>query len=313
MKLLTVGIGKEGVEIAEIFAKRGAKVNNAPLFKCHAISSDVELIKSAKAIPDKNRYYVVYRNDGIELTSALNSMLSRYEIFEGSMLTFALDDDFAFQTAMEMADELKDVTEEPVMALVTIPTLDEADFREMGVRLRNASKKFDVPIIFERRDNYRSCVLDSLNTIALVGEIDLKKKRAGEVVVDTSDVFNAIRKKGLAVLGMSRQKLLHHLIRRIVYRKESELKAIRTKRMVDMVDESLSSLSVDCDVTTARSALLVFSGEPEEITMDGLFACISRIERVNPGIEIRYGDYPVPGSNSIASIVIFSGITRLVV
>jgi cell division GTPase FtsZ len=132
-------------------------------------------------------------------------------------------------------------------------------------------------------------------------------------VVDTSDVFNAIRKKGLAVLGMSRQKLPHHLIRRIVYRKESELKAIRTKRMVDMVDESLSSLSVDCDVTTARGALLVFSGEPEEITMDGLFACISRIERVNPEIEIRYGDYPVPGSNSIASIVIFSGITRLVV
>jgi cell division GTPase FtsZ len=73
----------------------------------------------------------------------------------------------------------------------------------------------------------------------------------------------------------------------------------------------MKNLSINGDIEDAKSALLLFAGNPNEITMEGLFSSIALIENLNKNIVIRYGDYPIVGSRKIASVVLFSGIKRL--
>ena len=140
--------------------------------------------------------------------------------------------------------------------------------------------------------------------------MDIKRRITGEVVVDTSDVFNSLVKDGFSVLGYSSRKLPFSWFKRVLLAGKSELKGWRTKRMIDMVQEAMENLSIQGDIEDAKSALLVFSGNPNEITMDGLFSCISLIERINSKILVRYGDYPIARSTNLSVVLLFSGIRR---
>jgi cell division GTPase FtsZ len=128
-------------------------------------------------------------------------------------------------------------------------------------------------------------------------------------VVDTSDVFNALKADGFAIAGMAERKIPFSL-RDVIFRRESELKAIRTRRMVELTEEALKNVSINGDIENAKSALLLFAGKPDEMTMEGLFSSIAMIENLNRDIVVRYGDYPMPGTRRVFAVLIFSGIRK---
>ncbi|RLI79033.1 cell division protein [Archaeoglobales archaeon] len=309
MRLLTIGAGERGARISELLAKKGVKVNRVPLFKCYAISDNIELIGRLK-IDDSKKFYIWRDEDNVDVKGFLNSVFSSYELIEGSLIITSLNDDYGFITSYRLGLELKELVEDPIIGLAIVPQLGEVSIEDVRRRIKRLKEAVDILILFEDKPEMEKYLINSLNVLSRVGEMDIKRRITGEVVVDTSDVFNSLVKDGFSVLGYSSRKLPFSWFKRVLLAGKSELKGWRTKRMIDMVQEAMENLSIQGDIEDAKSALLVFSGNPNEITMDGLFSCISLIERINSKILVRYGDYPIARSTNLSVVLLFSGIRR---
>ncbi|WP_290598094.1 MULTISPECIES: cell division protein [unclassified Archaeoglobus] len=306
MRLLTIGSGLRGAKIAELLHKKGVKVNRVSLFKCFCVLNNEEHLRSVSLKEDRKFYVHGLRGD---VSGFVNKVTSLYEIFEGSLVITSLEDDFGYLTSLELCERLKKMTGETVIALALVPQLDTSSIGEIKKRIRSLRDSADVLILFEGDVGVERKILRVMNLISLAGEIDLKKKVAGEVVVDTSDVFNALRGDGFAIAGIAERKIPLDL-KSLIFKRESALKALRTRRMIELTEEALRNVSINGDVETSKSALLLFAGKPEEITMEGLFSSISMIENLNRDIVVRYGDYPIPGMRKLAAVLIFSGIRK---
>lgn len=306
MRLLTIGSGLRGAKIAEIMHKKGVKVNRVPLFKCFVVLNNEEHLRNV-SLGDDRKYYV----HGLkgDVSGFVNQITSLYEIFEGSLVLTSLEDDFGYITSLELCKKLRKVTEDVVISLALVPQLDTSSIGEIKKRIRSLREVSDVLILFEGEVGVERKILEVMNLVALAGEIDLKKRVAGEVVVDTSDVFNALKSDGFAIAGIAERKIPFN-IKNILFRRNSELKAIRTKRMLELTEEALQNVSINGDIEDAKSALLLFAGKPDELTMEGLFSSIAMIENINRDIVVRYGDYPIPGSRKVSAVLIFSGIRK---
>ncbi|MEM1592808.1 MAG: cell division protein [Archaeoglobaceae archaeon] len=298
MRLLTIGVGLRGAKIAENFFKRGIRVNRVPLFKCFAILGNEAQMKSI-AIKDDRKFYV-HSKKGV--LGFLNSITKIYEIWEGALVILSLEDEYAFEIAVEVNERVKETFEDPIITLPLIPTLGEVDMVELKRKLLELRKRSDVLLIFEGNVGVDERILRSMNLLALAGEVDLKRRVAGEVVVDTSDVFNALRSEGFSILGFAEQKIPFG-----IFRKKSELKAMRTRRMIELFDKALNNLSIQAKIEDAKSSLILFTGPKEEITMEGLFEVISKVESLNSGIEVRYGDCPMQ-EKKVSLVLLFSGL-----
>ncbi len=307
MRLLTIGAGFRGAKIAEVLAKKGIKVNRVPLFKCFAVLNDETMLRKVSLKEDRKYYVHGLRGD---VSGFVNRVTSIHELMEGSLIITSLEDDFGYLTSLELCKKLSEVTEDVVISLALVPQLDASSIGEIKKRIREMRRVSDVLLLFEGGVGVEDKILRVLNLVSLAGEIDLKKRIAGEVVVDTSDVFNALRGDGFAVAGYAERKIPFN-ISNILFRRNSEMKAVRTRRMIELVEEAMGNLSINGDVEDAKSALILFAGKPEELTMEGLFNSITMIENVNRNMVVRYGDYPIPKARKVAVVLLFSGIKRL--
>ncbi len=308
MRLLTIGSGTRGSVIADRIARKSARVNRVKLFKCYAIANDIETLRDLKGIPEGDRFHIAVPRAGADVGGIVNSIMERPEIFEGSLIISSLDEDFSYFLGMELAEKVRESMEDPIIGLTTLTIGGE--IAEIRRRIKEFRKKVDILILFQEDEGVEEKIVKSMNLISLVGEVDIKKGRTGEVVVDTSDVFNSLMKPGISAIGCASRKLPHPLVKKLFMRKEYQIKGVRAQRMVDMLREAHENLSIGIDEESAKSALFVFTGDPEEVTMDGIFSCISILESLSPEIEVRYGDYPCK-TRELSVVLLYSGVTRL--
>ncbi|MDI9611320.1 MAG: cell division protein [Archaeoglobaceae archaeon] len=302
MRLLTVGIGLRGAKISELFYKHGVRVNRVPLFKCFALLNDESQIRSVSMGDDRKCYI----RDRKGVPGFINSLTRHYEIWEGSLVITSLEDDFAYEISLDFCERVKALSECPVIYLTLIPTLGNVDLLDIKKKMREIQKVSDIIIAFEGKGESDQKIFNAMNLLALAGEVDLKKRVSGEVVVDTSDVFNALKSGGFSVVGFAEQKVNFD-----PFKKGSELKAIRTRRILELIDLAIENLSINGDIKRAKSSLLLFCGPKDEITMEGVFEAISRVEKLNKDMVIRYGDCPISPSlltKKIALVALFSGL-----
>ncbi|RUM34904.1 MAG: cell division protein [Archaeoglobus sp.] len=303
-----MGSGTRGSLIADWIAKKGARVNRVKLFKCYAIANEIEVLTNLKGIPEKDRFHIAVPRAGADVGGIVNSIMEKPEIFEGSLIISTLNDDFSYFLGMELAEKIRECMEDPIIGLTTLTIGGE--IAEIRRRIKEFRRKVDILVLFQEDENIEEKIVKSMNLISLVGEVDIKKGRTGEVVVDTSDVFNSLMKSGISAIGYASRKLPHPVLKRLFMRKKYHIKGVRAQRMVDMLKEAHENLSIGIDEKSAKSALFVFSGDPEEITMDGIFSCISILESLSPEMEIRYGDYPCK-TRDFSVVLLYSGVTRL--
>ncbi|ADB57466.1 FtsZ/tubulin family protein [Archaeoglobus profundus] len=299
MRLLTIGVGTKGAEISSLLYKRGVKVNRIPLFRCYAVLNNLNDVSKIK-LDEKNKFYLPKNSD---VTGIINEIMSRYEIHEGAMLITSIKEE-DFNVTIELSRKLREVLDDPVMVLGVL-SLKNVDSGELRRRIKSL-KEFSDYLLLTREESVNETV-EALNILARVGEIDLKRRVAGEVVVDTSDLFNALARDGFTVLGQSKRSIPIFKF----FMKRSQLLALRTQRMVEMVKDAVRNLSFNGDIESAKSSLIVFAGNPDEITMDGLFASISFVESLNDGMVVRYGDYPIPRARFLSTVVLFSGLRKI--
>ncbi|MBO8183809.1 MAG: cell division protein [Archaeoglobus sp.] len=309
MRLLSLGLGKKGCRIAGLLGRSGERINDINLFKCYAIHRELPFLSGIE-LPESNKF-TAWLDDDEAARSVINTIFSRNEFFEASLLITELMDDYGFNFALRLGDELMSLSEDPVMVLAILPYLEAgSNYEEIRRRLKLLTDSSHFLILFEDREGLERMVLSSLNMMALVGEIDLKKKIAGEVVIDTSDVFNSLMKKGLSAIGYSSTEIKKSFFDKLAFWREDEPAKRKSDRMLKLMKRAIDeNLSARCDLDTAKSVLVLFEGDPEFITMDGMFSCLKLVNQRFSRIELRYGDYPVPGSKVLKTMILFSGMT----
>jgi len=226
MRLLTIGSGLRGAKIAEIMHKKGVRVNRVPLFKCFAVLNNEEHLRDV-SIGDDRKYYI----HGLkgDVSGFINQITSLYEIFEGSLVLTSLEDDFGYITSLELCKKLRKVTEDVVISLALVPQPDTSSIGEIKKRIRSLKEVSDILILFEGEIGVERKILEVMNLLALAGEIDLKKRVAGEVVVDTSDVFNALKHDGFAIAGLAERKIPFN-IKNVFFGKKSRTEGHKDKK-----------------------------------------------------------------------------------
>jgi len=302
MRLLTIGSGYRGAKIVELLSKKGIKVNRVPLFKCFAVVNDEGQLKDISLKPEKKCLLLK------DVSGFVNKVTSIHELYEGSLIVTSLEDDFGYITSTRLCEKLKDATGEVVITLALVPQLDTSSIGEIKSRIRELKEASDVLLLFEGVVGIERRILKILNLVSLAGEVDARRRLIGEVVVDTSDVFNTLINDGFCIAGYAERKIPFSLINALLKRGEDP--GTKTRRMLEIVDEALENLSINGDVEDAKSALIVFAGKPDEITLEGLLLSISRIENINRRMLVRYGDYPLVRARKVSVALLFSGIKR---
>ena len=138
----------------------------------------------------------------------------------------------------------------------------------------------------------------------------------GEVVLDAGEILNTIRGMGFIAIGYSSANLrddrfsIHRILRHSDYLVETGHK--RASRLVDIAKKAIyENISIPCDMTSARKALILVAGPSHEISMKGYMTVRKWIDRSITGMEVRSGDYPVKTTKYLAIIIILAGITNI--
>jgi cell division GTPase FtsZ len=138
----------------------------------------------------------------------------------------------------------------------------------------------------------------------------------GEVVMDAGEILNTIRGMGFIAIGYSSASLrddrfsIHRIVRHADYLVETGHK--RASRLVDIAKVAIyENISIPCDMTSARKALILVAGPSHEISMKGYMTVRKWIDRSIAGMEVRSGDYPVKTTKYIAIIIILAGISNI--
>ena len=70
-------------------------------------------------------------------------------------------------------------------------------------------------------------------------------------------------------------------------------------------------LTGECDIRKARKALMIIAGPPDELNMEGFSHAKSWLESSIATAEVRGGDCPIKGWDSVAGVVMLSGFTEI--
>jgi cell division GTPase FtsZ len=162
-------------------------------------------------------------------------------------------------------------------------------------------------------------LITRLGVLFGAGEID-PDGDIGELVVDSSEIINTLGSNGLSTVGYSSTE--------IDYKKKnkgllSSLGFGGTSETEDM-DENVQSsnrisslarkavmgrLTHPADVSSTERALIVVAGPPEYISRKGVEDARRWIEQETECMEVRGGDYPIKGTDTLAVVVLLSGVT----
>lgn len=333
MRVLAIGCGGAGCNIADLLQKEGIRSPENTLFRCFLIDNDINHLKSLKNVPVERKFHIpsgfISETDLLEkkdLISLVNILSEEREPIDAFLIILSLESDFGTIIAEKLAKKLKEIFEEPVFSIGVVPSIDTPDFfiKKIPSKIQNTGKAVDTLILFENMVEGRPAtsfedfkkinmkIVNLMNLFAVVGESEYKRKDHSEVVIDTSDFFNTLKKGGISAVGVARKKIPRSFLDRILSRRKKDVAGYKTSRVLELMKEAIyDNLSVRSDFGSARSVLIIIIGPPMEITMDGFFGCITTLEDLAPMAEVRWGDFPIPKSKYLSVVVMFSGIKGL--
>jgi len=339
LKLAVIGIGQAGGRIADLFEYYDIKYRNIygkNISVCMAINTSQSDLMELKAIPSKDRILIgqsYAKSHGAGVNIDVGIEIAKQEL---SNIKKALGERGAFNTqnidaflliaglgggtgsggAPILASELK-MYNIPVIALGILPSNDEG-----GLMAVNASRSLtslheatDALILFDNNrwrtpgmtiyDSYshmNHLIVKIFPLILGAGEVKTPAMVGGKVV-DASDVINSLN--GFTVYGYSEAWAKKGWI----FKKKGKFDQLNPKdKCRAVLQDAVTRLSTDCVLPSARKALLMLTGPPNELSRDGFNEAVRWYEDNLKGAEIRCGDYPLPKSDRVTGIVFISGL-----
>ncbi|MBC9986939.1 cell division protein [Haloferax volcanii] len=234
-----------------------------------------------------------------------------------------------------LAKHLKRIYTEPVYGLGILPGSDEG-----GIYTLNAARSFqtfvrevDNLLVFDNDawrktgesvqggyDEINEEIVNRFGVLFGAGEVQ-DGQEVAESVVDSSEIINTLAGGGVSTVGYASEGVEPRknngggLLSRLTGGDEPDDNldtAHTTNRITSLVRKAaLGRLTLPCEIEGAERALLVLAGPPEHLNRKGIERGRKWIEEQTGSMEVRGGDYPIPGAEKVAGVILLSGVTNV--
>jgi len=350
MKLAMIGFGQAGGKIVDKFLEYDDRTGSGIVRSAVAVNTAKADLMGLERIPQENRVLIGQsrvKGHGVGADNELGAEIAEEDIDEVQSAIDAIPvhevDAFLIVAGMGggtgsggapvLAKHLKRIYTEPVYGLGILPGSDEG-----GIYTLNAARSFqtfvrevDNLMVFDN-DSWRQSgesvesgyaeindeIVRRFGILFGAGEIN-QGDEVAESVVDSSEIINTLSGGGVSTIGYAREEVDKSgsddggLLSRFTGGEETQVDtAHTTNRITSLVRKAaLGRLTLPCEVDGTERALLVLSGPPQHLNRKGIERGRKWLEEQTGSMEVRGGDYPVPESNFVASVILLSGVSNV--
>src|SRR6056297_1357460 len=349
MKLAMIGFGQAGGKIVDRFLEYDDRTNSGIVRAAIAVNSAKADLIGLDNIPQENRVLIgqarvkghgvgadnelgaeVAEEDSDEVQNAIDQ-IPTHEV-DAFLIVAGMGGGTGSGGAPVLAKHLKRIYTEPVYGLGILPGSDEG-----GIYTLNAARSFqtfvrevDNLMVFDN-DAWRQSgesiesgyeeineeIVRRFGILFGAGEVGGDDEVA-ESVVDSSEIINTLAGGGVSTIGYAAEEVENSsssngLLSRFTGSDENQPdSANTTNRITSLVRKAaLGRLTLPCEIEGTERALLVLSGPPQHLNRKGIERGRKWLEEQTGSMEVRGGDYPVPDSNFVASVILLSGVTNV--
>jgi len=345
MKLAMIGFGQAGGKIVDKFLEYDERSGSGIVRSAVAVNTAKADLMGLERIPEDQRVLIGQsrvKGHGVGADNELGAEVAEEDIDEvqGAIDNIPVHEVDAFLIiagmgggtgsggAPVLAKHLKRIYTEPVYGLGVLPGSDEG-----GIYTLNAARSFqtfvrevDNLLVFDN-DAWRKAgesveggyeeindeIVKRFGILFGAGEVG-EGDEVAESVVDSSEIINTLSGGGVSTVGYAREEVETQddggLLSRFTGGEDDGIDtAHTTNRITSLVRKAaLGRLTLPCEIEGTERALLVMSGPPQHLNRKGIERGRKWLEEQTGSMEVRGGDYPVPASNYVASVILLSGV-----
>jgi len=344
VKLGLIGFGQAGGKIVDAFLDYDVGTPGEFVRSAVAVNTATTDLQGLSHVPDDHRVLIGQtrvKGHGVGADNDLGAEIASEDIGEiqGAVDSMPIHDVEAFLIvaglgggtgsggAPILARHLKQVYNEPVYGLGVLPATDEGGIYTLNAArsLQSFVRETDNMLAFDN-DAWRKAGESMVEGYARLNDELVRRfgilfsagefvpgEDVGQNVVDSSEIVNTLAAGGVSTVGYAAADLERNrgLLSRF-RNDDGSTKDVsdRTTRITSLVRQATAGrLTLPCEVESAERALLVVSGPPEELDRKGIESARNWLEEQTDSLEVRGGDYPIPGEGRVAVSVLLSGVT----
>ncbi|MDH5019288.1 tubulin/FtsZ family protein [Halobacterium rubrum] len=350
MKLAMIGFGQAGGKILDKFIEYDKRHGSDIVRAAVAVNTAKADLMGLEHVPQENRVLIGQsrvKGHGVGADNELGAEIAEEDIDEvqGAIDSIPVHEVDAFLVISGLgggtgsggspviAKHLKRIYTEPVYGLGVLPGSDEG-----GIYTLNAARSFqtfvrevDNLLVFDNDawrksgesvqggyDEINEEIVTRFGILFGAGEVE-QGGDVAESVVDSSEIINTLAGGGVSTIGYASETVDNDggsgsgLLSRFKGDDDPvEDSASTTNRITSLVRKAaLGRLTLPCEIEGAERALLVTAGPPKYLNRKGIERGRKWLEEQTGSMEVRGGDYPVPDSQQVASVVILSGVNNV--
>jgi cell division GTPase FtsZ len=350
MKLAMIGFGQAGGKILDKFIEYDKRHGSGIVRAAVAVNTAKADLMGLEHVPKENRVLIGQsrvKGHGVGADNELGAEIAEEDIDEvqGAIDSIPVHEVDAFLVISGLgggtgsggspviAKHLKRIYTEPVYGLGVLPGSDEG-----GIYTLNAARSFqtfvrevDNLLVFDNDawrksgesvqggyDEINEEIVTRFGILFGAGEVE-QGGDVAESVVDSSEIINTLAGGGVSTIGYASETVDNDggsgsgLLSRFKGDDDPvEDSASTTNRITSLVRKAaLGRLTLPCEIEGAERALLVTAGPPKYLNRKGIERGRKWLEEQTGSMEVRGGDYPVPDSQQVASVVILSGVSNV--
>ncbi|MFD1585818.1 tubulin/FtsZ family protein [Halorientalis brevis] len=346
MKLAMIGFGQAGGKIVDKFLEYDERTGSGIVRSAVAVNTAKADLLGLENVPEDNRVLIGQarvKGHGVGADNELGAEIAEEDIDEvqGAIDNIPVHEVDAFLIiaglgggtgsggSPVLAKHLKRIYTEPVYGLGILPGGDEG-----GIYTLNAARSFqtfvrevDNLLVFDN-DAWRKSgesveggydaindeIVKRFGILFGAGEVN-QGGTVAESVVDSSEIINTLAGGGVSTVGYAAEEVEQEndggLLSRFKGGDDDDGmdSANTTNRITSLVRKAaLGRLTLPCEIEGSERALLVMSGPPQHLNRKGIERGRKWLEEQTGSMEVRGGDYPVPDSGYVASVILLSGV-----
>jgi tubulin-like protein CetZ len=342
MRVGVIGVGQAGGRIADLLTYHSlhGKHRGIVAFSLAVNSAQADLL-GLKTIGKEDRILIgqtVVKGHGAGLNRKVGAKVVKHglhmvmhpvtekvvRLVDAFLVIASLGGGTGSGGAPVIISKLREVYEEPIYFIGIIPSEDEGHLMVMNAMecIREVDGLVNGILLFDN-DVWRKegRALEASYSIMndelvkplplMLGAGETRGDRVGIKVVDASDIINSW--EGFSYIGYSEMKAKEAGERFLFSRKNSSINQLGPAMRCYTVIRNAATLRLtgECDIKEAKRALMIIAGPPDQLNMEGFSQAKSWLEGAISTAEVRGGDCPIRGWDSVAGLVMLSGYNEI--
>jgi cell division GTPase FtsZ len=345
MRLAMIGFGQAGGKVVDAFIEFDERTRGRSVRSAIAVNTAKADLRGLEHVDEAQQVLIGQtrvKGHGVGADNELGAAIAEEDLDEiqGAIDEVPVHEVDAFLVvaglgggtgsggAPVVAKHLTRIYEEPVYGLGILPGSDEG-----GIYTLNAARSFqtftrevDNLLVFDNDawrhsgesvgEGFRTSneeLVRRLGVLFSAGEVD-PGDHVGESVVDASEIINTLGSRGVSSVGYAADHVGSKpkgLLSRFGRQSTEDLDAVdTTNRITSLVRKAaLGRLTLPAELEGVERALVVVAGPPEHLNRKGIERARTWLEEATGTMEVRGGDYPLPKEDSVACVVLLSGLT----